>query len=60
MPHISTLLAREGNGRGRVILVPRIEDEQEVEIILPGGFNVTPRLAQALKVLPGIDRVEDL
>ena len=60
VPHISTLLAREGNGRGRVILVPRIEDEQEVEIILPGGFNVTPRLAQALKVLPGIDRVEDL
>ncbi len=60
VPHIRTLLAREGNGRGRVILVPRIEDEQEVEIILPGGFNVTPRLAQALKILPGIERVEDL
>ena len=60
VPHIRSLLAREGNGRGRVILVPRLEDDQDVEIILPGGFNVTPRLAQALKLLPGVERVEDL
>ena len=58
--HIRSLLDREGAGRGRVVLVPRLEAEQEVEIILPGGFNVTPRLAQALKVLPGVERVEDL
>ena len=38
----------------------RLEDDQDVEIILPGGFNVTPRLAQALKLLPGVERVEDL
>jgi DNA polymerase-3 subunit alpha len=31
-----------------------------VEITLPGGFNVTPRLAQAMKVLPGVERVEDI
>ena len=49
--HIRTLLEREGRGRGRVVLVPRIDAEQDVEIILPGGFNVSPRLAQALKVL---------
>ena len=60
VPHIRTLLSREGQGRGRVILVPRLEDAQDVEIILPGGFNVTPRLAQALKILPGVERVEDL
>jgi DNA polymerase-3 subunit alpha len=30
-----------------------------VEITLPGGFNISPRLAQALKILPGIERVED-
>jgi len=60
VPHIHTLLSREGQGRGRVVLVPRLDDEQEVEITLPGGLNVTPRLAQALKVLPGIERVEDL
>ncbi len=58
--HIRALLEREGKGRGRVVLVPQIADTQEVEIPLPGGFNVSPRLAQALKSMPGIERVEDL
>jgi DNA polymerase-3 subunit alpha len=60
VPHIRALLDREGRGRGRVVLVPRLDAEQDVEITLPGGFNVSPRLAQALKILPGVDRVEDL
>ena len=60
VPHIRTLLEREGRGRGRVILVPRLDASQEVEITLPGGFNVSPRLAQAMKILPGVERVEDL
>ena len=58
--HIRVLLDREGKGRGRVVLVPQIGDTQEVEIPLPGGFNVTPRLAQALKLLQGVERVEDV
>lgn len=58
--HIRVLLGREGKGRGRVVLVPRMDGERAVEIALPGGFNVTPRLAQALKLLPGIERVEDI
>ena len=58
--HIRTLLEREGRGRGRVVLIPRLDVAQEVEITLPGGFNVTPRLAQALKILPGVERVEDI
>ena len=57
---IRTLLSREGSGRGRVVLVPHIGATQEVEISLPGGFNVSPRLAQALKTMPGVERVEDL
>jgi DNA polymerase-3 subunit alpha len=60
VPHIRALLDREGQGRGRVVLVPRLDAEREVEIALPGGFNVSPRLAQAMKVLPGIAWVEDL
>ena len=51
MPHIRDLLGREGRGKGRVILVPRLGTTQSVEIALPGGFNVTPRLAQAMKVI---------
>jgi DNA polymerase-3 subunit alpha len=60
VPHIRDLLGREGHGKGRVILVPRLGTSQSVEIALPGGFNVTPRLAQALKVIPGIEQVEEL
>ena len=37
-----------------------VEATQTVEIALPGGFNVTPRLAQALKVIPGVEQVEEL
>jgi DNA polymerase-3 subunit alpha len=60
VPHIRDLLAREGKGKGRVILIPRVEGEQDVEIALPGGYSVSPRLAQAMKVLPGVARVEDV
>ena len=60
VPHIRALLGREGRGRGRVVLVPRLGTTQSVEIALPGGFNVTPRLAQAMKVVPGVEQVEEL
>ncbi len=59
MPHIRDLLAREGAGKGRVVLVPAGR-RAEVEIALPGGFNVTPRLAQALMASPGVERVEEI
>jgi DNA polymerase-3 subunit alpha len=60
VPHIRAVLGRETGGRGRVVLIPRLDAAQEVEIALPGGFNVTPRLAQAVKSLPGIARVEEI
>ena len=60
VPHIRQLLAREAKGRGEVTLVPRIGAAQAVEITLPGRFQVGPRLAQALKVIPGVERVEEV
>jgi DNA polymerase III subunit alpha len=60
VPHIRGVLARESGGRGHVTLVPWIGRDQDVEIALPGGYNVTPRLAQALKSLPGVDQVEEI
>jgi DNA polymerase-3 subunit alpha len=60
VPHIRDVLARESGGRGRITLVPRIAPEHDVEIALPGGYNVSPRLAQALKSLPGVDDVEEV
>ena len=60
VPHIHAILERERRGRGRVVLLPRLGDGQDVEIELPGGFNVTPKLAQALKMVPGVERVEEV
>jgi DNA polymerase-3 subunit alpha len=60
VPHIRDLLMRQGAGKGRVILVPRIGTERSVEIALPGGYSVTPRLAQALTTLPGVERVDEV
>ncbi len=57
---IRVLLEREGRGRGRVVLVPRTGPGQEVELALPGGFNVGPRLMQAMKVVPGVSAVEEI
>ena len=58
--HIRNLLAQEGAGRGEVILHPRLDAAREAEIRLPGRFNVSPRLAAALKVMPGISAVEEI
>ena len=52
------LLQREGRGKGRVVLLPRLSPGVEVELALPGGWNVSPRLAQAMKVIPGVAQVE--
>ena len=60
VPHIRSILERERKGRGRVVLLPRLGEGQDVEIELPGGFNVTPKLAQALKMIPGVERVEEV
>jgi DNA polymerase-3 subunit alpha len=59
VPYIRTLLQREGSGRGRILLMPMLET-QEVEITLQGRFAVTPRLRQALKVIPGVERVDEM
>jgi DNA polymerase-3 subunit alpha len=62
LPHIRALLDQAGRGKGRVVLIPRLDGAaaETTEIALPGGWQVTPRLAQALKVAPGIARVEEV
>ncbi len=60
LPHIRALLDREGKGRGRVTLVPKTGRERDLDIVLPGGFNVSPKLAQAMKLVPGVELVEDV
>jgi len=55
---IRTLLEAEGRGRGRVTLIPNTGLERTLDVVLPGGFNVSPRLAQAMKLVPGVAQVE--
>ena len=60
VPHIRALLERERGGRGTVVLVPVLGRTEEVEIALPGRWKTSPRLAQALKLVPGVERIEEV
>jgi DNA polymerase-3 subunit alpha len=60
VPHIRALLEREGKGRGKVTLVPKMGVDRILDIILPGTFNVSPRLGQAMKTIPGVELVEEV
>ncbi len=58
--HIKAMLEREGPGRGVVRLIPRFGDPGAPEALvrLPGGWNTSPRLAQAIKSHMGVQRVD--
>ncbi len=60
LPQIHALLEREGKGRGRVTLVPKTGLERSLDVVLPGSFNISPRLAQAMKMVPGVEMVQDV
>ena len=60
VPHIRTLLERERGGRGTVVLVPMLGRPEDVEVALPGRWKTSPRLAQALKMVPGVERIEEV
>jgi DNA polymerase III subunit alpha len=62
-----TLMQREAaGGRGRVTVVVPVpstsaqEPTREVEVALPGGFKVSPKVRAAVKSLPGILDVHDI
>ncbi|MCS6892285.1 MAG: DNA polymerase III subunit alpha [Rhodovarius sp.] len=54
------MLQREGRGRARVALLPRLGPGRDIEVALPGSWNVTPRLMQAMRLLPGVAMVEEI
>jgi DNA polymerase-3 subunit alpha len=53
------LISREAGGRGRVTLVLDLPS-REVEIAIPGGFRVDPKIRAAVKSLPGVVDVHDI
>ncbi|MCF3946164.1 DNA polymerase III subunit alpha [Acidiphilium sp. AL] len=60
LPSLRALLDREGRGKGRILLAPRLGTGAKLDIALPGGFNVSPRLAQAMKMIQGVAEVAEL
>ncbi|HUC10685.1 MAG TPA: DNA polymerase III subunit alpha [Stellaceae bacterium] len=59
LAHLKNLFGRETGGRGRVSVVLDLDDS-EVEIAIPGGFRVDPKMRAAVKSLPGIIDVHDI
>ena len=55
---ISKLLENTQKGNGKIILIPNLVQQQEVEILLPGYYNVSPVLAQHIKVINGVEKVD--
>ena len=59
LAHLKNLFGRQTGGRGRVSVVLDLSDS-EVEIAIPGGFRVDPKMRAAVKSLPGIMDVHDI
>jgi len=59
LARLKSLISREAGGRGRVTVVLDLP-RNEVEVALPGGFRVDPRIRSAVKSLPGILDVHDI
>jgi DNA polymerase III subunit alpha len=59
LPRLKSVIEREAGGRGRVTVVLDLPS-REVEMALPGGFRVDPRVRAAVKSLPGILDVHDI
>lgn len=55
---LKSLLERESRGRGHVALVLDLEDGQEVELELPGGYRLSAAARQAIKAVPGVTVLE--
>ncbi len=60
LPTLNSLLAGENAGRGEVVVISRLDPATEVEIHLPGGYTITPAMAQAVKAIPGVIEVVDI
>jgi DNA polymerase-3 subunit alpha len=59
LARLRSLIGREAGGRGRVTVVLDLP-RNEVELALPGGYRIDPRIRAAVKSLPGIVDVHDI
>ena len=59
LPRLKSVISREAGGRGRVTIVLDLPS-REIEMALPGGFRIDPKIRAAVKSLPGIIDVHDI
>ena len=59
LPRLKSVISREAGGRGRVTVVLDLPS-REIEVALPGGFRIDPKIRAAVKSLPGIIDVHDI
>ena len=58
---LKSFLAQQRKGRAQIALMLALDDvHKEVEILLPGGFALTPRTRGAIKAIPGVVDVHDI
>ncbi|MBB2168727.1 DNA polymerase III subunit alpha [Gluconacetobacter aggeris] len=58
VPPIHDILSDSRGGRGKVVLLPSVAETRDVEVTLRGAYRVTPRMAQAIRAVAGVARVE--
>ncbi len=56
---IKEVLAKDTKGRGRVFLIPRV-NEWDVEVLLEEGYQLSPSTVAALRALPGITEIKQV
>jgi DNA polymerase-3 subunit alpha len=56
---IASRMGKKGDGAVSLVL-KLMASNQEIEMRLPGGYQVTPQIASAIKAVPGVLAVQDL
>ena len=59
LPRLRSVIQREAGGRGRVTVVLDLPS-REIEMAIPGGFKIDPKIRAAVKSLPGIVDVHEI
>jgi len=60
LSELTALLEEVQGGFGRVKLLPSVEETQDVEISIPGLYRVTPRLAERLRTIRGVEKAQQV
>jgi len=60
VPALKSVVERERTGRGELRVVVPFNGAGEVEVVLDGGYAVSPAARAALKAVPGVIDVHDL